>query len=391
MPPRKRKAETEAQVEVDVPVAPEDIEVPALPEDIPVPALPDEPQQDMGALAAAAAAAVAVTQPPPPPPNMTDAQLAAHAATMPPVVVADPAVSRKEKSLAVLCINFMAVAREAPYNAEGMKVIEIQQIAEQLGAKRRRIYDIINILESVNIVSRVKKNTYQWNGMDKLPTIFAVLQKEGLEEMAAKEAEAAAAAAAGGGGGVKSEEKAEGGVAPAPGGVGGQVENIGGKKTKGVARTCKKFFQIFLTTGQPCVAVSEAASIIEGPLTPANQKALTRRIYDIANVLQSCGIIEKYNVGSTSENNKPGFKWVYEVSPEDMHKFLPEGHGDALPLQVGVVPTAPTTTAHHNPWSVPLGPNPTLDDPAPEPLEALSEALADPVALPPAEPDSVDV
>eukprot|EP00986_Skeletonema_menzelii_P003662 scaffold1160_cov120-Skeletonema_menzelii.AAC.5 len=388
MPPRKRKAIEEAQVEEVVPPLPaaeeeEDIQVPALPDDIPMPPI-ESPQQDMGALAAAAAAAVAVSQPPPPN-NMTDAQLAVAATTASSASAAavvstagDPSVSRKEKSLAVLCLNFMAVARESPFNADGMKIIEIQQIAERLGAKRRRIYDIINILESVNIVSRVKKNTYQWNGMDKLPTIFAVMQKEGLEEMAAKEAEAAAAA-----GVVKSEEKPEGVVA-------GQVENIGGKKTKGVARTCKKFFQIFLTTGQTHVAVSDAANIIEGPLTPANQKALTRRIYDIANVLQSCGIIEKYNVGSTSETNKPGFRWSYQVSPEEMSKYLPEGHGDSLPL--GVAAAMP----HHNPWSVPMGPNPTLDDPAPEPLveplasEPLS-ALANPVELPPAGADSTEI
>ncbi len=339
-------------------------------------------QQDMGALAAAAAAAVAVTQPPP----MTDAEIAATtnnittAVTTTTAVAADPAISRKEKSLAVLCLNFMAVARESPYTPEGMKLIEIQQIAEQLGAKRRRIYDIINILESVNIVSRVKKNTYQWHGTDGLPAMFAVLQKEGLEEMAAKEAEAAAAATAAGDGG--GDVKSEGGGGSTNSKPDGQImDTVTGKKTKGVAKTCKKFFQIFLTTGQTHVAVSDAANIIEGPLTPANQKALTRRIYDIANVLQSCGIIEKYNVGSTSDTNKPGFRWSYQVSPDEMSKYLPEGHGNALPLG--------TTTSSHNPWSVPMGPNPTLDDPAPEPLD---EPLADPVvALPPADADTTEI
>jgi transcription factor E2F7/8 len=355
MPPRKRKAVEEAPAVEENPL--DDIEVPALPDDEDIPPMPsiESPQQDMGALAAAAAAAVAVTQPPP----MTDAEIAATTAVT--AAAVDPAVSRKEKSLAVLCLNFMAVAREAPFSPEGYKVIEIQQIAEQLGAKRRRIYDIINILESVNIVSRLKKNTYQWNGTDGLPRIFALLQKEGLEEMAAKEAEEATADGV----------KLDGGTKPD-----GHLDTIAGKKTKGVAKTCKKFFQIFLTTGQTHVAVSDAANIIEGPLTPANQKALTRRIYDIANVLQSCGIIEKYNVGSTSEMNKPGFRWSYQVSPDEMSKYLPEGHHNALPL--GTLPS-------HNPWSVPMGPNPTLDDPAPEPLD---EPLADPVALPPADADA---
>ena len=369
MPPKKRKATEDPQVEeepqveeplVEVPQPPAEDggdnnlpQIPAIPEDIPIPAI-EAQQQDMGALAAAAAAAVAVTQPPPANPILEPQQLAPTTPAPPIPTSSDPAVSRKEKSLAVLCLNFMAVAREVPYSQDGMKIIEIQQIAEQLGAKRRRIYDIINILESVNIVERVKKNTYQWHGMDGLPGVFAVLQKEGLEEMAAKEAEDAAGG------------KTEGDTKPIV---------VNGKKTKGVAKTCRKFFQIFLTTGQTHVAVSDAANIIEGPLTPANQKALTRRIYDIANVLQSCGIIEKYNVGSTSDTNKPGFRWSYDISPQEMSKFLPPEHGNALPL--GVV-------GGHNPWSVPMGPNPTLDDPAPAPMaELVAQTLANPVELPP--------
>ncbi len=368
MPPRKRKAEQEI-VKEEIPQSVDDIEVPALPEalpeDIPLPPI-ESPSQDMGALAAAAAAAVAVNQP-----HMSEADIVATARAasnssgpVPKMTIKVPSsrnppstvstTSRKEKSLAVLCLSFMAVARNTPFSPEGMKIIEIQQIAEQLGAKRRRIYDIINILESIMIVSRVKKNTYQWHGMDGLPAMFAVLQKEGLEEMAAKEAEAAAAAS----GAAKlpdgSSEVADHlGLGGAETSKPDSMDDIPGKKTKGVARTCKKFFQIFLCNGQSHVAVSDAANIIEGPLTPQNQKALTRRIYDIANVLQSCGIIEKYNVGSTSDTNKPGFRWSYQVSAEDMSKYLPEGHGEALPF---------------NTWSVPIGPNPTLDNPAPEPL-----------------------
>ena len=61
----------------------------------------------------------------------------------------DPSYSRKNKSLGVLAENFINTFRHCPSGSD----IVVDKAAQALGVERRRIYDVVNILESIRIVS----------------------------------------------------------------------------------------------------------------------------------------------------------------------------------------------------------------------------------------------
>ena len=84
-------------------------------------------------------------------------------------------------------------------------------------------------------------------------------------------------------------------------------------------------------------------------------KTKVRRMYDIANVLQAIGVVQKENVGSTSLQNKPSFRWVYPIAPLDMANYLGPGTqpasvqpGELMNVGGVAVPASlPEPEAHH--------------------------------------------
>ncbi|NXO57991.1 E2F7 factor, partial [Aramus guarauna] len=86
--------------------------------------------------------------------------------------------SRKQKSLGLLCQKFLARYPSYPLSTE-KTTISLDEVASILGVERRRIYDIVNVLESLHLVSRVAKNQYCWHGRHNLSQTLKTLQEAG--------------------------------------------------------------------------------------------------------------------------------------------------------------------------------------------------------------------
>ena len=69
----------------------------------------------------------------------------------------------------------------AAENPSMLPEISIDEASRHLAVERRRIYDIINILEAIDVVSRKCKNTYNWHGLKNAEETFYELQKDAVK------------------------------------------------------------------------------------------------------------------------------------------------------------------------------------------------------------------
>ncbi|KAM4678627.1 transcription factor E2F7 [Discoglossus pictus] len=225
--------------------------------------------------------------------------------------------SRKQKSLGLLCQKFLARYPSYPMSTE-KTTISLDEAAASLGVERRRIYDIVNVLESLNLVSRVAKNQYCWHGQHNLNETLKGLQHIG--ESHKYEAQIAYFQHKELGVELKSGERRK----EFPGDtqhasllgipdIDCPSASASSRKDKSLRIMSQKFVMLFLASTTKIITLEIAAKILieESPDAADHSKFKTkvRRLYDIANVLTSLGLIKKVHV-TEERGRKPAFKWI---------------------------------------------------------------------------------
>ncbi|XP_071408280.1 transcription factor E2F7 [Pithys albifrons albifrons] len=226
--------------------------------------------------------------------------------------------SRKQKSLGLLCQKFLARYPNYPLSTE-KTTISLDEVASILGVERRRIYDIVNVLESLHLVSRVAKNQYCWHGRHNLSQTLKKLQEAGelqygeLMTFQHKEQDSDYKF-----GERKRETVPESQDRPLldfsePDCSSASANS---RKDKSLRIMSQKFVMLFLVSKTKIVTLDIAAKILieetQDTVDHSKFKTKVRRLYDIANVLTSLDLIKKVHV-TEERGRKPAFKWIGPV------------------------------------------------------------------------------
>jgi len=149
----------------------------------------------------------------------------------------------------------------------------LAEIIEKLDVEKRRIYDVVNILEAFKVIFRTEKNCYQWCGLDSI--------KDTISKYEAGQP-------------VRTSPEVQ------------KLFKAKGNKKKMLTDLSGAFIKFFLKRKQT-VTLEDAAEVFCEPNASASKiKTKVRRLYDISNVFLALGIVEK----TFRASRKPAFTWI---------------------------------------------------------------------------------
>ncbi|KAL1205952.1 E2F transcription factor-like E2FD [Cardamine amara subsp. amara] len=207
---------------------------------------------------------------------------------------------RKDKSLGLLVSNFLSL-----YNRDSVDLISLDDAAAKLGVERRRIYDVVNILETIGLVARRGKSQYSWMGFGAVPRVLDQLKEQGMiekigiipcvtnTEMVLYEQEREESFKLT----LHDQENSSTYL---------KLDN--NKKEKILWLLSQNFLKLFLCSYDDLIALDSVTKALLGETQdPINRKTKIRRLYDIANVFSSLRLIEKTHM---PDSKKAAYRWL---------------------------------------------------------------------------------
>jgi len=273
-------------------------------------------------------------------------------------------LGRKEKSLGLLCKRFLEIYPE--YSSNGTTIL-LDDVVKLLSIGRRRVYDIVNVLESMEMMVRQAKNKYLWYGKSRLRITLTKLKalalrvygknfcnvqsdyklKKHRSSTASKndrnpmsiltDPQSDASKSGDSDSATLPDTSHYQPIQPKPP-ASPQFESddledtdmeyvddvtssimdyiISNESTKkensrSLGILCQKFIMLFMVAENNVVTLDKAARILlnESDEGPAKYKTKVRRLYDIANILTSIEFLEKTN-SYENASKKAAYKWV---------------------------------------------------------------------------------
>lgn len=235
--------------------------------------------------------------------------------------------SRKSKSLGHLCKNFIKY-----FSKEENSIIIIDECAKMLGVERRRIYDIINILEFFGCLNRKGKNCYNWLGTKAISNslknfcYYSSLRAQFHPLTNDND---------------KIPQEKEDNIGNSFDVTGIPFLKKSFRKERSLGLICFQFISLFSISTKCILSLDSIADKLSLNEKDENtKKTKIRRLYDIANVLQSIGILKKVNV----LDKKTSYEWVGDSGFEQFltQISLKENVGqidEITPIQTEITPS----------------------------------------------------
>lgn len=179
--------------------------------------------------------------------------------------------NRKEKSLEELSRKFIDA-----YEGKDSNILALDQVTVRFNVERRRVYDVINILESLKVVTKQGKNQYKWEGLKQALKTIRNCQMQN------------------------------------------HCTNAMKSSARSLEALASEFLFLFLHY-KPAITLEEAARHLlkDELVNPQIIKTKIRRLYDIVNVFKALGLVRRGAIVTKTKKN--GFIWV---GVQDMQEII---------------------------------------------------------------------